>query len=209
MGSKLVLSASQLGEECLRKLWFLSRGYEVEVSEELQRVFDIGRALEPVVVKWLRRMGYEVFYNAKDHSDEPDFRIPVGDLGEIWGRFDAVLMNEGVLIDIKTCGDQLFVRFLERDVPMQYIVQVNVYFFGVKLFGEVVDDEVRRVIKEVGLVGVHKSTGRMEMVVMKPSLDVFGNALVKARRVFKMKSPFEVEESKQHCLSCAFRSVCR
>lgn len=69
-------------------------------------------------------------------------------------------------------------------------------------------DEVRRVIKKVGLVGVHKSTGRMEMVVMEPSLDVFGNALVKARRVFNMENPFEVSVERRLCNGCGFEKLC-
>ena len=208
MSEKLVLSASQLGERCLRKLWFWSRGYRGEVKEELQRVFDIGKALEPVVVEWLRRMGREVYYNGKSHEDEPDFKIPVGSVGEVWGRFDAVLMDEGVLVDIKTCGDRLFAKFLERDLPEQYLVQVNVYFFGVKLFGERVKREVREVIKRVGLVGVHKATGRMEIVVMKPDLDMFLRAVLKAKEVFEMKSPFEVVVNREECGGCEFVRGC-
>ena len=206
---KLVLSASQLGEKCLRKLWYLSRGWVEEVGEELQRVFDIGKALEPVVVEWMRRDGFEVYYNEKGHADAPDFSIRVGK-GEVQGRFDAVLLNEGVLVDIKTCGDVLFSRILEGDIPERYLVQVNVYFFGVKLFGDSVRGDIREVIRKVGIVGVHKATGKMEVVVMEPDLEVFTRAIEKAKRVFDAENPFVLESAGEiECQGCGFGKVCR
>ena len=68
--------------------------------------------------------------------------------------------------------------------------------------------EVREVIKRVGLVGVHKATGRMEIVVMKPDLDMFLRAVLKAKEVFEMKSPFEVGVNREECGDCEFVREC-
>lgn len=37
---------------------------------------------------------------------------------------------------------------------------------------------------------------------------MFGSALVKARRVFKMESPFEVSVERRLCNGCGFEKLC-
>lgn len=206
---KLVLSASQLGVKCLRKLWLISRGIESEVPEETKRIFEIGKALEPLVVEWLRREGKQVYYNEKDHRDKPDFRIPVG-RGEVQGRFDAVILDEGLLVDIKTCGDRLFAELMDGKVPEQYVVQLNVYFFGVKGWGDVVDEKIRNVIRRMGVIGVHKSSGKMVLVELSPSAEVFGEAIEKAKRIFDAESFIGLEYFKDPfgCGGCYLKRIC-
>jgi hypothetical protein len=169
----LSLSASVLGSNCLRRLWYIANGVSgSEPDEAVRRIFDIGMALEPVVIEWERRKGREVFYNAKSHQDDPDFVLEVG-RGVIVGRFDAIFDKE-ILIDIKTCGLRKFSELLEGNIPRQWLVQVNVYFFGLKI-GCCRDDikDLVGSIRKVGILGVHKESGRTVEVVRDPDGLVF------------------------------------
>jgi hypothetical protein len=203
------LSGSVLGSNCLRRLWYIANGVKgSEVDEATRRVFDIGRALEPLAIEWERRRGREVFYNAKGHEDEPDFILKVGG-GVIVGRFDAVFDRE-ILIDIKTCNSSKFVKLLEGDIPLQWLVQVNVYFFGLKLGccrGDI--KELVESIRKVGVYGVHKESGRTVEVVRDPDVAIFEEVLRKASVVFSVDDvnglPFDTSE----CVWCEFSERCR
>jgi len=206
---QLSLSASVLGSNCLRKLWLIANGIEgPEPDEATRRIFDIGKALEPVAIEWERRKGREVFYNAKSHEDDPDFVLEVG-RGVIVGRFDAVFDRE-ILVDIKTCNLNKFAKLLEGVVPWEWLVQVNVYFFGLKL-GCCRDDirELVESIKKVGIYGVHKESGKTVEVVKDPDLRIFEDVLRKASIVFSTEDPFVLEIDADECNRCKFRGVCK
>lgn len=203
------LSASVLGSNCLRKLWYIANGVKgLEVDELTLRIFDIGRALEPVAIEWERRKGRDVFYNAKDHNDESDFSLKVGK-GVIVGRFDAIFDKE-ILIDVKTCNSNKFGRLLEGEIPLQWLVQINVYFFGLKLgccredIRELVDG-----IRKVGVYGLHKESGRTVEVVRDPDVEIFGEVLRKASVVFEEDSVERLLVDTSECFQCEYRVLCR
>jgi CRISPR/Cas system-associated exonuclease Cas4 (RecB family) len=207
---ELSLSASILGTNCLRKLWFIANGIEgPEPDEATRRIFDIGRALEPVAIEWEKRKGREVFYNAKSHEDEPDFILKVGK-GTIVGRFDAIFDRE-ILVDVKTCSSNKFAKILEDgEVPREWIVQVNVYFFGLKLgccredIRELIDS-----IKKVGIYAVHKESGKTAEIVRDPDLAIFEGVLKKASMVFSMEDPFVLSIDPDECNRCKFKGICK
>jgi hypothetical protein len=193
----------------LRKLWYIANGVKgVEVDEATMRIFDIGRALEPVAIEWERRKGRDVFYNAKDHNDEPDFRLKVGE-GIIVGRFDAIFDKE-IMIDVKTCSSSKFAKLLEGDIPRQWLVQINVYFFGLKLgcCREDIRDLVDS-IRKVGVYGVHKESGRTVEVVKDPDLEIFEEVLKKASVVFDVDSVESLSVDTSECSWCEYRVVCQ
>jgi len=206
---ELSLSASVLGSNCLRRLWYIANGVKgLEIDDATMRIFDIGRALEPVAIEWERRKGREVFYNAKSHEDETDFVLEVG-RGVIVGRFDAIFDRE-ILIDIKTCSSSKFAKLLEGDIPRQWLVQVNVYFFGLKLGccrGDIRD--LVGSIRRVGIYGVHKESGRTVEVVRDPDVNIFEDVLRKASVVFEVDDPFSLDVDNSECSRCEFRDVCR
>jgi hypothetical protein len=204
---ELVLSASVLGSNCLRRLWYIAHGVRGREPDEVtQRVFDIGRVLEPLAIEWERRKGREVFYNAKLHQDDPDFVLRVGG-GVIVGRFDAIFDRE-ILVDIKTCSSSNFARLLEGDIPRPWLVQVNVYFFGLKL-GCVRDDirELVESVRKVGIYGVHKESGRTVEVVREPDLKVFEEVVRKAVEVFGVEDVEALGVDVSECGRCEFFSV--
>jgi len=205
---ELSLSASVLGASCLRRLWFFANGVKgEEVDEGLKRIFEIGRALEPVAIEWERRRGREVFYNEKGHEDRTDFILRVG-RGVIVGRFDAVFDKE-ILIDIKTCSSSKFAMLLEGDIPRQWLVQVNVYFFGLKM-GCCRDDikELVDSVRKVGIYGVHKESGRTVEVVKDPDLKIFEEVLRKAGMVFKVDDPCALGVDDKECCRCEYKGFC-
>jgi hypothetical protein len=205
--SNLVLSASVLGTKCLRRLWFIANGAEgLEVDEKVKRVFDIGRALEPLAIEWEKSKGRDVFYNAKTHYDPPDFVIDLGD-GTIVGRFDAIF-DKQVLVDIKTCSTPLFIKLLEGHIPHMWLVQVNVYFFGLKIAG--CRDDIKDLIdglSKVGVYAIHKENGRTIEVLRDPDLEIFTDVLRKAKRVFIARTPYELEADRSECTRCEFREL--
>jgi len=206
---ELSLSGSVLGSNCLRKLWYITNGLKgSELDEATKRIFDIGRALEPVAIEWERQKGREVFYNAKSHEDEPDFVLKVG-RGVIVGRFDAIFDRE-ILVDIKTCSSSKFAKLLEGDIPWQWLVQVNVYFFGLKM-GCVRDDikELVESVRKVGVYGVHKESGKTVEVVRDPDVDIFEKVLQKASIVFDVDSVEGLSVDTRECFQCEFRERCQ
>jgi hypothetical protein len=193
----------------LRRLWFIANGIEgSEIDEATRRIFDIGKALEPVVIEWERRKGREVFYNAKDHGDESDFILKVG-RGVMVGRFDAIFDRE-ILIDIKTCSFSNFAKLLEGEIPWRWLVQVNVYFFGLKL-GCVRDDirELVEGVRKVGIYGVHKESGRTVEVVRDPNATIFEEVLLKASKVFNVDDVEGLSVDAQECSYCEFNVRCQ
>jgi len=204
---ELILSASVLGDKCLKKLWYIANGVEgVSLDEGTKRIFDIGKALEPLAVEWERSKGREVFYNAKSHEDEPDFVINLGK-GSIVGRFDAIF-DRKILVDIKTCSSYSFAKLLEGEIPEEWLVQVNVYFFGLKIAS--CRDDIKELvdsIRKVGIYGVHKESGRTVEVVRDPDPGVFEEVLRKANRVFSASDESELDVDVSECRWCAFRKV--
>jgi hypothetical protein len=162
--------------------------------------------LEPVVIEWARRRGREVYYNSKSHSDPADFELKIGN-GVIVGRFDAIF-DDRVLIDVKTCNANSFANLLEKKVPQSWLVQLNVYFFGLKL-GSKRDDikEVIQSLEKIGIFAVHKDSGRDLELVFDPSIDVFKGALEKAVKVFSADAFEELEVDRQECKWCEFRET--
>ena len=65
-----IMQASKVGFPCDRNLYYAVNGYKGKVSTKSQRIFDIGTALEPVVIDWLNQDGWTTFYNAGSQHAE-------------------------------------------------------------------------------------------------------------------------------------------
>lgn len=204
-----VLSGSQLGSRCLKKLWYLANEVKGEpISEELRRVFDIGLMMEELVVKWQREKGRDVYHNAKVHTDEPDFELLLSG-GKIVGRFDAIF-DRHILVDIKSCGDWAFGNLQDGKIPYEWVVQINVYFFGLKLGSKREDiRDLVQALDKVGIVGVHKVSGKMVEIVRDPLVDIFESALRRAEKVFSASSVDELPGYEDECSWCEYYSICK
>ena len=86
-GHRNHLGASELGEECWRKLWYGFRWAKEEVfSGRMLRLFNVGHAAEPRFVSYLRGIGFEV---KEFDEDGKQFRIS-GALGHYGGSLDGM-----------------------------------------------------------------------------------------------------------------------
>ena len=88
--SDKIMHASKVGFPCNRNLWYSVNNYEEKISERSQRIFDIGTALEPLVVKWLEKDAWEVLYNPGSQSAPMELKINLYG-GSLVGHPDALL----------------------------------------------------------------------------------------------------------------------
>lgn len=106
-----VLSASKCGFPCERYLFYSVNGHEGSTSSHSQRIFDVGTALEPIVVEWLRSDGWEVEYNQGSQNAPIEVEIEL-EGGILTGHPDCIISKPDgphhVLVDIKTMNERSF-----------------------------------------------------------------------------------------------------
>ncbi len=177
------------------------------MSMRSQRIFDVGNALEPMVVKWLRDDGWEVEYNPGSQNAAFEVVVPV-EGGEIRGHPDAFISKgeeQNILIDIKTMNDRAFrlwkTSSTESKYP-QYADQLNIYAWGAKRAGRKVDWQA--------IVGINKNTSEMWIDYVDYSLLRITSIMERAEAIFKMINPPEVNCPAQDwaCGYCEFSHLC-
>ena len=202
-----VLHASKIGFPCARNLWYAANEYEGKTSERSQRIFDVGNALEPMVVKWLRDDGWEVEYNPGSQNAAFEVVVPV-EGGELRGHPDAFISREGerpILIDIKTMNDRAFRLWKSegtvRKYP-QYVDQLLIYAFGVTVSG--------RSTSRIGIVGINKNTSELWIDFFDFDPTLFIQIQNRATAIFKMTTPPEANCPAQDwcCGYCEFSHLC-
>ena len=156
-----VLHASKCGFPCQRNLYYSINDpkEETSISSRTQRIFDVGTALEPVIVQWLRNDGWEVEYNQGSQDAELQVNIPVQG-GAIIGHHDCIISKpngpKNVLIDIKTMNERSFTLWKKEGTlksKPQYVKQLHVYAMGLMKQG--------RTIEKLCIVGVNKNNSEM------------------------------------------------
>lgn len=70
MDNTKVLRASRIGSLCNRSLFYSVNGAEEIISEKSQRIFEVGRTLEPLIINWLRYDGWNVRHNLFLNSND-------------------------------------------------------------------------------------------------------------------------------------------
>lgn len=86
-GHRNHLGASEMGEECWRKLWYGFRWTKLDWhSGRMMRLFNVGHSAEPRFVEYLRGMGFEV---KEFDTDGKQFRIS-GAKGHYGGSLDGL-----------------------------------------------------------------------------------------------------------------------
>ena len=133
MDNSKVLRASRIGSLCDRSLFYSVNGAEEIISEKSQRIFEVGRVLEPVIVSWLRFDGWKVQRNLFINSNEGMSLTLSVEGGTIEAHPDCVISREDsglILADIKTMNDRSF-RSLKREGTAkshpQYADQLTIY----------------------------------------------------------------------------------
>ena len=155
------LSASKAGFPCTRHLWYSVNGFgKAETETSTQRIFDVGTALEPVAVDWLKSDGWNVDYNPGSQNAALAVNIPIKG-GTLTGHPDCIISKGDIhncLADIKTMNDRAF-TFWRREGTLkskyQYVVQLHIYALGLILMG--------RNIERLAIVGVNKNNSDMHI----------------------------------------------
>jgi len=215
--SERVLGASVIGEKCKRKLVLLSFGIEVPVSERLQRVFDVGKSLEGVVVEWLKRDGWQVWYGGSER--DVDFRVRVGD-GYVVGKVDLLRIFQGGIgrvYDVKVVSLENYERFLqgEGELLEKYVVQGNLYVWGLSQvdISKLTDGVCRELDRERwGLVVVSRERCSYEVLEFGYDEGVVEESLRKVEEVFCVRriEDFVKVDSRgeEKCRWCNVRDIC-
>ena len=203
-----VLSASKCGFPCERNLFYSVNGSEGKTSSHSQRIFDVGTALEPVIVDWLRSDGWEVEYNQGSQNAPIEVSIDV-DGGQLIGHPDCIISRpdglQNVLVDIKTMNERSFTLWKKegsiKSKP-QYVKQLHVYAAGLMAQG--------RKIEKLGIVGVNKNNSELHMDFFDFDEDIMNSIRESAQRVFSLTdAPYENSPAESWCCSyCEFSQQC-
>ena len=140
----LEIRASAAGN-CRRALWYTATGHEVTnpTPEESLTMLEAGNALEPVVLRAMRRAGWEIDATDKDNPEMMSLRL--GPTLVVTGHVDAtgvvpIFGDEPSVIEIKTRGPEAYKRWrtlgAERSHP-ESVAQAAFYSYGT--FGEARD----------------------------------------------------------------------
>ncbi len=101
-----VVRASKIGHPCIRNIWLNNiAGIPEEFSVKTLRKFDMGNAVEELVVKWLRQDGWMVYHNEGSQQAEWEISVEIKG-GVIKGHPDGFMMKDGeaLLPDFKSMG---------------------------------------------------------------------------------------------------------
>ena len=204
-----VLSASKCGFPCERYLFYSVNSPEAEAtSSRTQRIFDVGTALEPVIVEWLRSDGWDVEYNQGSQNAPLEVQIDVVG-GSLSGHPDCIISKpdgpHNVLADIKTMNERSF-SFWKRQGSLkskpQYVKQLHVYAEGLIKQG--------REIEKLCIIGVNKNNSEMHFDFFDFDQSIADEIHEAAQRVFALSdAPVEPSPSENWCCSyCEFSNSC-
>ena len=140
----LEIRASAAGN-CRRALWYEANEYPVTNArtEESLTVLEAGNALEPVVLRAMRRAGWDITPTDRDNPEMMSLRL--GPTLVVTGHVDAtgvvpIFGDEPSVIEIKTRGPEAYKRWwklgAERSHP-ESVAQAAFYSYGT--FGEARD----------------------------------------------------------------------
>ena len=202
-----IMQASKVGFPCDRNLWYAVNGYESEIKPRTQRIFDVGTALEPIVVDWLNQDGWITFYNSGSQRAELELYANIKG-GKIGGHPDVFMENgyvNNVLADIKTMNERAFITWKRngtlKDKP-QYADQLHVYAYAAMAAGAPVD--------KLAVVGVNKNTSELHIDLFDYSEERMNEIIKRAERIFSLDTPPEQGDRMESwaCQYCEYAKHC-
>lgn len=208
MDNHKVLRASRIGTLCDRALFYSVADVEEVVSEKSQRIFEVGKVLEPVIVSWLRNDGWNVRCNMFDSSNEGmSLSLEVAG-GTITAHPDCIISRDDsglILADIKTMNDRSF-RSLKRDGTIkshpQYADQLSIYAQALK--------ECRHSIEQLAIVALNKNNceGYIDYFPFEP--ERYEALKERAERIFALDEAPEQGDRFQGCCCgyCGYSHLC-
>lgn len=203
-----VLRASRIGSLCDRALFYSVNGAEEITSEKSQRIFEVGRVLEPVIVSWLRSDGWKVQRNLFVNSNEGMSLSLEVNGGTIIAHPDCVISREDsglILADIKTMNDRGF-RSLKREGTVkshpQYADQLTIYAQALR--------EAGYEISQLAIVALNKNDCQGYIDIFAFEQERYGALKERAERIFACEEAPEQGSSFQNwcCGYCGYSHLC-
>ena len=207
-----ILRASSMGFPCDRHLWFSCSGYDSKFNSSTLRIFDLGNAIEPLGVKWLKEDGWEVEYNPGSQEALNEIVIPVADNCYIKGHWDCIISRKNddgvmtILVDIKTMSSMSFHKWrgnTKLNYP-QYYDQVNIYGHGYK-------DKLPSNFK-LGIYGINKDNANSKLDIFDYDSERINGIMERANFVFSFdeKTPAPINDNKPDwaCGYCSYKDAC-
>ena len=203
-----VLRASKAGFPCLRNLWYSVNGYQEVVSQKSQRIFDVGTALEPYIVEWLKTDGWEVEYNPGSQNAELEVTVPIIG-GKIAGHPDCIISKgeiQNALVDIKTMNEWAFKTWKKKGTLItkpQYVTQLHIYAMGLQRAG--------RTIERLGIVGVNKNNSEMHIDFFNFDEGTCIAIMNRAETIINASEApeFDCPTEEWACGYCEFSQICK
>ena len=203
-----VLRASKAGIPCSRNLWYSVNGFPETVSSKTQRIFDVGTALEPVIVEWLKADGWDVEYNPGSQDAEIEVTIPIYG-GKLAGHPDCIISKgeiQNALIDIKTMNDRSYTHWKREGTHKakpQYVTQLHIYAAGLMAQG--------RKIERLGIVGVNKNNSEMHIDLFPYDEGTYLDILSRAEMIANASTGDELDGAteKWACNYCEYANQCK
>ena len=208
MDNNKVLRASRIGTLCDRALFYSVAGAEEMTTEKSQRIFEVGKVLEPVIVSWLRNDGWNVQRNLFDSSNEGmSLRLEVNG-GTITAHPDCIISRDDsgfILADIKTMNDRSF-RSLKRDGTVkshpQYADQLTIYAQALR--------ECGHYIEQLAIVALNKNNceGYIDYFRFEP--ERYEVLKERAERIFALDEAPKQGDRFQgwYCAYCGYSHLC-
>lgn len=130
------VGASILGEECMRKIWYIYHMPKPVEDPRVQRIFDMGNLIEDYLVSLLEKTGAKVW--TKNPETGEQFGFTEGNVG---GHCDGVIQgipesSKPHLLEFKSANAKGFKEFVDKGCKgksMTYWVQVQVYMYKLNL----------------------------------------------------------------------------
>lgn len=193
------LGASVIGEECLRKLWY---GYHEPLpitDPRVNRIFQLGDAVEDLVVKWLKQAGFTV-YDVDDNGKQFRFED-----GEVKGHADGVIMgipesDQPHLLEIKSANDKRFKKFQKEGYKTDEKYWTQVHVMAAKLN-----------LKKILVVIMNKDTCELYFQRIDTDKRLAERRILRAKEVAKLEDPPErayPSSTFYKCKWCDYREKC-
>ncbi len=126
--SRDYIGASQIGDACLRRIWYNYHGVSgAPFSTKQQRTFSIGKKLETIVIDSLHDAGVDLIL---PHVSNHYLEFFDEDIPYLRGHADAIIKDEDAILEIKTAKDSSFKIFVNKGLKVwnfQYYTQIQCY----------------------------------------------------------------------------------
>jgi hypothetical protein len=207
------LGASVIGEECMRKSYYIFRWAKKEAfGGRMLRLFGRGHLEEPRFMAYLRGIGCEVWETNPNDIDPKTGQARQWRVTDLEGHFGGSLDGVGrgipdlppntpFLIEAKTHNDKSFKDLLEKGVmgsKWKHFVQAQMYMH-------------KKNLKWCLYMAVNKNDDDLYLELIPYNEDEAVRQLEKGRRIiFEPEIPPRISEKANwfKCTFCSFREIC-